>query len=132
MSAYLAVSATAGALLLGVPAALVISRVDFPGSRAVAAFFLSPLVLPVIVIGVAILQLASNLGFARTFWAMLAGHIVIVIPYIVRTTLASLTGMAPGASRRRRRISAPVRFRVLPGDAAADQARDRRGQPCSP
>lgn len=93
LSAYLAVCATAGALLLGVPAALVISRVAFPGSRAVAAFFLSPLILPVIVVGVAILQLASNLGFARTFWAMLAGHIVIVIPYIVRTTLASLTGM---------------------------------------
>lgn len=93
LSAYLALSATAGALVLGVPAALVISRVEFPGRGAVAAFFLSPLVLPVIVIGAAILQLASALGFARTFWAMLAGHIVIVLPYIVRTTLASLTGM---------------------------------------
>jgi putative spermidine/putrescine transport system permease protein len=44
------------------------------------------------VIGVAVLQYASILGFARTFWALLVGHIVIVIPYIMRTTLASLSG----------------------------------------
>lgn len=93
LSAELAVTATAVALLLGVPVALVLSRVSFPGSRAIAALFLSPLILPVIVIGVAILQFASAIGIARTYGAMLAGHVVIVIPYIVRTCLASLSGL---------------------------------------
>lgn len=92
LSASLAVSATIGATVLGVPAALVLSRTWFPGAKAIAALFLSPLILPVIVIGVAILQYATALGFARTFLALLVGHIVIVMPYIVRTTLASLSG----------------------------------------
>ncbi|WP_108660037.1 ABC transporter permease [Acuticoccus kandeliae] len=92
LSASLAVGATIGATLLGVPAALILARVPFTGSKAIAALFLSPLILPVIVIGVAILQYASALGFARTFTALLVGHIVIVMPYIVRTTLAALAG----------------------------------------
>lgn len=92
-SASLAISAAAIAVLLGVPAALVLARVRFPGKRALSALFFSPLILPAIVMGAAILQYASALGFARTFSAVLVGHTVIVLPYVVRTTLASLVGL---------------------------------------
>jgi len=92
ISARLAVAATGIALGLGVPAALVLARTNFAGQRLLANLFLSPLILPGIIIGVAILQYASMLGFARSFAALLAGHVVIVIPYIMRTTLASLSG----------------------------------------
>ena len=92
-SASLALAAAAIAILLGVPAALVLARVRFPGKRALNALFFSPLILPAIVMGAAILQYASALGFARTFGAVLVGHAVIVIPYVVRTTLASLIGL---------------------------------------
>ncbi|HKX09880.1 MAG TPA: ABC transporter permease [Stellaceae bacterium] len=93
LSAELALVSTLAALLLGVPAALVIARKRFPGSQAVSALFLSPLVLPNIVIGVAVLQYASVMGFARGFVALLVGHIVIVVPYVMRTSLASLAGL---------------------------------------
>lgn len=93
LSAKLAFVATLVALLLGVPAGLVIARKRFPGRQAVSAVFLSPLILPTIVIGVAILQYASLLGFSRSFSALLVGHVVLVIPYVVRTTLASLAGL---------------------------------------
>jgi putative spermidine/putrescine transport system permease protein len=93
-SATLAVSAAGISLLLGIPVALVVARSRFPGQRALNALFISPLVLPAIVIGAALLQYASTLGIARTYGAMLAGHVVIVIPYIVRTTLASLSGVS--------------------------------------
>ncbi len=92
MSGQLAAAATAAALALGVPAALVISRADFRGRGVLSAVFLSPLVLPTIVLGAAILQYASAFGFARTFWALLVGHVVLVTPYVMRTTLASLSG----------------------------------------
>ena len=95
VSGQLAAAATASALLLGVPAALVFARKQFPGSRALSALFLSPLVLPTIVLGVAILQYASALGFARTFWALFVGHVVLVTPYVIRTSLASLSGIEP-------------------------------------
>lgn len=93
LSAELAIASTAAALLLGVPAALVIARKRFPGAQAINAMFLSPLVLPNIVIGVAVLQYASQMGFARGFFALLIGHIVIVVPYVMRTSLASLAGL---------------------------------------
>ena len=85
-------SSTALALLLGVPTALVLARTEVPGGRAIAALFLSPLILPPIVIGAALLQYASALGFARTYAALLIGHAVLVMPYIVRTSLAALAG----------------------------------------
>src|ERR1700736_5208075 len=93
ISSELAALATAIALLLGIPAALVLARKDFPGRRVTSAAFLSPLVLPTIVLGAAILQYASGLGFARTFAALLVGHVVLVTPYVIRTALASLSGM---------------------------------------
>ncbi|MEZ5819127.1 MAG: ABC transporter permease [Hyphomicrobiaceae bacterium] len=90
LSAILALSSTLTACLLGVPVALVLSRAELPFSKAIAALFLSPLILPPIVIGAALLQFATNIGIARTFWALFFGHVVLIIPYIVRTTLASL------------------------------------------
>lgn len=92
LSAVLAASATAIAIVLGVPVALVLTREPFPGASAISALFLSPLVLPTIVIGAALLQYASALGFARTYFVLLVGHAVLVVPYIVRTTMASLAG----------------------------------------
>lgn len=93
LSAQLGAAATVISLLLGIPTALVIARKRFPGRNALSSVFLSPLILPTIVIGVAILQYASLLGFSRTFWALLVGHVVLVIPYVIRTTLASLHGL---------------------------------------
>jgi putative spermidine/putrescine transport system permease protein len=92
LSAVLAVSATAIAIVLGVPVALALTREDVPGAQMVSALFLSPLVLPTIVAGAALLQFASALGFARTYLVLLVGHAVLVVPYIVRTTMASLAG----------------------------------------
>jgi len=91
LSAVLAASATASSIVLGVPVALVLARGELPGARFIAALFLSPLILPPIVIGAALLQFATAVGIARTFAALYCGHVVLIIPYVVRTTLASLT-----------------------------------------
>ena len=94
LSAELAFAATVLALVLGVPAALVLSRATFFGRGAIGQIFLSPLVLPNIVVGVAILEFGSMLGIGRTFWSLLMGHVVLIIPYVMRTTLASLAGLS--------------------------------------
>jgi len=78
------------AMILGVPACIVLVRKRFPGSGVISSIFLSPLILPTVVLGVAILQYASALGFARTFSALLIGHVVLIIPYVIRATLVSL------------------------------------------
>ncbi len=90
LSIQIAGLATILAMILGVPASLILVRKRFPGSGVISAIFLSPLILPTVVLGVAILQYASALGFARSFTALLVGHVVLVIPYIIRATLVSL------------------------------------------
>jgi putative spermidine/putrescine transport system permease protein len=90
-STALASAATLVAILLAVPAALAIARFEFPGKRALAALLTSPLVLPHVVLGAALLQYCAALGFMRTFWALLVGHVVIVTPFVLRSVLALLT-----------------------------------------
>ena len=89
-SAALALAATAGALLLGVPAAFALARSEIPGRDAIASVLLSPLVFPVLITGVALLQLFSTAGFNNTPINLFIGHVLVTAPYVVRTTTASL------------------------------------------
>ena len=121
LSAVLAASATVTATLLGVPVALVLSRGEVPGGRAIAALFLSPLILPPIVVGAALLQFATTVGIARTFWALFFGHVVLIIPYVVRTTLASLARFNGSLEEAAQDLGATAPETFLLGDAPADQ-----------
>ena len=89
-STVLAVAATLGALLLGVPAAVALARSEFPGRDAIGSVLLSPLVFPVLITGVALLQLFSTFGFNNTPVNLFIGHLLVTAPYVVRTTTASL------------------------------------------
>ncbi|MEJ1978699.1 MAG: hypothetical protein WDN49_23870 [Acetobacteraceae bacterium] len=55
-----------------------------PGLAAVRAALLAPLAIPGLVIGVALLLAISALGFASSVWTMVAGHILITMPYVIR------------------------------------------------
>ncbi len=75
---------------LGVTAALGLARSSFPGRGALIAGLMSPLVVPSIVTGVALLQFFFDRDLRSAYWNLLAGHVVITLPYVVRTVLASL------------------------------------------
>ena len=89
-SAALALGATAGALALGVPAAFAIVRHEFPGRAVAAATLLSPLIFPVLITGVALLQMFAMLNFNNTPLNMLIAHVLVTMPYVVRTVTGSL------------------------------------------
>jgi putative spermidine/putrescine transport system permease protein len=89
-STALAVGATAGALALGVPAAFALTRHEFPGRGATAAALLSPLIFPVLITGVALLQMFATLNLNNTPLNMLIAHVLVTTPYVVRTVAASL------------------------------------------
>lgn len=91
MSVLLAASATCVAMVLAVPAALAIARYDFAGKAALASILLSPLVLPHLVLGAALLQFGASIGLMRNFAALLVGHVVIITPFILRTVLPLLS-----------------------------------------
>ncbi|PWC75831.1 ABC transporter permease [Azospirillum sp. TSH64] len=90
-STALALAATAGAVLLALPAALAIARYDFPAKRTLLSLLMSPLVLPHVVLGAALLQYCAALGLMRSFAALLVGHVVIVTPFVLRSVLPQLT-----------------------------------------
>ena len=114
------------ATLLGTLAALGIVRHRFPGREAVSALLLSPLMVPTVVTGVALLYFFSRIGLASTLGGIIAAHVVVTGPYVVRTVAASLAGfdrsleqaaMTLGAGRLRTfaHVTLPL---ILPGVAA--------------
>lgn len=92
-SLVIAVITTVVSTAAGVSAAIVIDRYDFPGKQALETMFLSPLVVPAVVIGFALLLFFALIGVFQGFPRLLAGHIIITLPYTVRTTLAGLVGI---------------------------------------
>lgn len=84
LSALLALAAAAVAVTLGFLAAYALIRFRFPGRAALDAFFVSPLLVPAVVLGIALLQFVNRLGLYNTFAGVLAAHVVVVVPYTVR------------------------------------------------
>jgi putative spermidine/putrescine transport system permease protein len=81
------------ALLFAVPAALAIARHRFRGREALSALFLSPLMIPHVVLGIAFLRFFTQIGFSGTFAALLVSHVVVMFPFALRLTLAAAAGM---------------------------------------
>jgi putative spermidine/putrescine transport system permease protein len=78
------------ATVIGAAAALAIARGNLPGARLLTSFFLSPLMLPAILTGLALFQLLLLSGFGRPVWGLVVGHTLVAVPYVLRTTLAVL------------------------------------------
>jgi len=117
-----ALSATI-ALAFAVPAALAVARHRFTGREALTTLFMSPLMIPNVVLGIAFLRFFSEVGVGGSFAGLVIAHIIFVFPYALRLTLASATGMdraieqaaiSLGASEWTlwRRITLPL---ILPG-----------------
>ena len=86
-SLIIAVIAATVSTCAGVCAAIVLDRYEFPGKQALETIFLSPLVIPAVVIGFSLLLFFALLGVFQGYPRLLAGHIIITFPYAVRTTL---------------------------------------------
>lgn len=125
-SLWVAAVATSLATLLAVPAALAITRIRSRAARAMEATFLAPLVLPTLAYGLAALMFFTLLGYRPSLWLLTIGHLIVIVPFIFRTTVASLTQLAPvllessaslGAGRLYtfRRVTLPL---IAPGIAA--------------
>jgi len=90
LSLRLAALATVLSILLGVAAALGLTRAHFRGRTAVIAGLMSPLVVPSIVTGLALLQFFVDHNLRSADWNLLVGHVIITLPYVTRTVLAGL------------------------------------------
>ena len=93
LSLRLALASGALAVVLSFLAAYGLSRSRFRGKAAIDALFMSPLVVPAVVFGIAMLQFANLVGLYNSFTALLLTHLAIVVPYAVRTIHSSLSAV---------------------------------------
>jgi putative spermidine/putrescine transport system permease protein len=119
LSLRLGLVAATIAVLLAVPVALALAHYRFAGRGALTGFFLSPLMIPAVVLGVAFLRFFSMVGLSGAFWSLAATHVIVIFPYALRLALAAAIGreadteraaLSLGASRFTtfRRITMPM------------------------
>jgi putative spermidine/putrescine transport system permease protein len=124
----LAVAAWAAGLatLLGTAAAVAVARAGNRLGRLADAVFMAPLVLPGLAFGLAALMYFTLIGFRPSLGLIIAGHLITVAPFVLRTVGASLSQLDPalldasrslgaGPVRTFRRITLPL---IAPGIAA--------------
>ena len=93
ISFKVAVISTLIAMVIGIPAAYALSRNNYRGKAALQSIFLSPIIVPGVVLGFAFFRfLTLRLQF-DVFTSLLIGHVIIVIPYIIRVVGSSLDNL---------------------------------------
>lgn len=122
-SVKIALWTTALSVVLGVPAALAIARSPGARARVLDSLFMSPLVLPALSFGLAALMFFSLIGLSVSPLTLVVGHVIVCVPFVLRTTIASVVQLdvsllessaSLGASRLYtfRRITLPL---IRPG-----------------
>jgi len=91
LAAITALIATA----LGLSAAVALDRLPGRYAQLLVTLFLSPLIVPGVVIGFALLIFYARSGMESTFLRLLGAHVLITFPYAIRTVLAALGGIRP-------------------------------------
>ena len=78
---------------IGIPAAMAFIRYDFPGKNTLNTLLLSPIMIPEVVLGVALLLFLRWLQQPKSFLLLLIGHCVLTLPYVLLVVQARLVGI---------------------------------------
>lgn len=93
-------------LALGTAAAIALTLFKFPGGSFLSALFLSPLILPTLIFAIGLLMVFSTYADGPSFTGLIIGHVVITIPYVIRTVSAALADMDPNLDEASRMMGA--------------------------
>jgi putative spermidine/putrescine transport system permease protein len=78
------------ALVVGAAFAFVLDRYEFRFKRMLETVLLSPLVIAHFTVGLGFLIVAAGLGLARGYAVVIACHVVLVLPFVLRSVYVSL------------------------------------------
>jgi putative spermidine/putrescine transport system permease protein len=81
------------ALVVGAAFAFAIDRYQFRFKHTLETVLLSPLVVPHFTLGLGFLILAAQLGLARGYGVVVACHVVLVLPFVLRSVYISLRNL---------------------------------------
>lgn len=79
---------------LGVLSGLALHRGRFRGREVFINVFLSPLVMPQLLLGIALLLFLGQLGLVGSLMPLFLGHVLVTFPYVLRLILAALPGVS--------------------------------------
>ena len=81
------------ALVVGAAFAYVLDRYEFRLKHGIEAALLAPLVVPHFTVGLGFLILAAQIGGVRSFSLVVACHVVLVVPFVLRSVYVSLRNL---------------------------------------
>lgn len=84
--------ATLLAMAIGTPAAIGLTRIDFPGKGLLTAVLISPMVVPVVIVGVATYLVFAPIGLTGSYLGLIMVHAALGVPFVVTTVSATLQG----------------------------------------
>jgi len=94
-SLKVAVLTTVISVILGTLAALAIGRSASRFAKTLDNLFMSPLLLPALAFGFAALITFNLIGWTSSLTTLVIGHVVVCVPFVLRTTIASLSQLDP-------------------------------------
>ena len=94
-SLIVALATTLISATLGTAAAVAIARSQSRWVKAWDTVFMSPLVLPALAFGFAALIFVYQLGLRPNLPILVLGHVIVCVPFVLRTTLAAMSQLDP-------------------------------------
>ena len=91
-SFIVAPAATVIATVLGTLAAVGLARTDFPFKGTLMSLLIAPMVVPIVVVGVATYLFFAPLGLADSYAGLIMVHAALGAPFVLTTVLATLQG----------------------------------------
>ena len=107
------------AMVLGTLAAIGLVRTDFPGKALLTAVLISPMVVPVVIAGVAMYIVFAPLGLTGSYTGLIIAHAVLGVPFVVTTVTATLQGFDFNLVRAASSLGADPVSTFFKGHAAA-------------
>ncbi|WP_290874408.1 ABC transporter permease [Aquabacterium sp.] len=80
------------AMILGTLAAVGLTRIDFPGKGILTAVLISPMVVPVVIVGVGTYLFFAPLGLTNSYLGLVLVHAALGVPFVLTTVSATLQG----------------------------------------
>jgi putative spermidine/putrescine transport system permease protein len=106
-SLFVGAMTTVLSLLIGVPAAFVLRRMRSRGKGLLFALLLSPMIVPVIITGVAASYVFGPLRLSNSYVGLILSHTAIAVPFVLIAVSASLSGFNPVYLRAGASLGAP-------------------------
>ena len=98
-SLMIAFFSTIGSVIIGTLAAVGLSSRHMPFKGLIMAILISPMIIPLIISGVAIFFFMAKVGLAATHTGIILAHIILGTPFVVITVTATLSGFDHSITR---------------------------------